>query len=213
MTSPAGGHLHTAGAWRFVPAAAGHAEPGHGRFKPPAPWHVGMRRGDAHSPMAPCRAAPHHVGHRRLTAGKMFSSACFAELWDSWDWRKSTRHTFSSSEGAGPQNVPVTRAGSCRGRALLPWCPGMVHSSTPTLRRGTQKCTELSPANAATLAHWLYLPSYVAIGTTAPASAPAPPCHASSAPHWAQPTSASLPACLIMPPPHSRTPCLILSFG
>lgn len=166
-----------------MPAAAGHAEPGYGRFKPPAPWHMGMRRGDAHSPIAPCRAIPSPCG----------SQADAAALWDSSE-KESTKHPFSSSEGPGPQNLLVICAGFCRGRAKLPWCPESVHGSTAILRSVARTCTKLSPANAATLAHLLHLPSYVAIGTTAPASAPAAPCHAASASHWAQPTSAPLPA-------------------
>lgn len=184
----AGGDLHTAGTWRYVPAAAGHAEPGHGRFKPPAPWHMGMRRGDAHSSIAPCRAIPSPWGTQAPHCwqdAQQLSLCCalgFLRL-----AKESTRHPFHSSK-----NLPVTCAGFCRGRAMLSWWPGMVLGSTPTLSSVTQKGTELSPANAATLAHLLHLPSYVAIGTTAPASAPAVPCHAASAPHWAQPTSASL---------------------
>lgn len=176
--SPAGGHLHTGGMC--------HAEPGYEKFKPLAPWHMGMRRGDAHSPVLPAELSPRQVPLWRHDA-QQFSLCCalgFPAL-----EKESTKHPFSSSEGARPQNLPVTCAGFCRGRAQLPWCPGMVHGSTPTLRSVTRKCTELSPANAATLAHLLHLPLYVAIGTTAPASAPAAPCHAASAPHWDQPTS------------------------
>lgn len=170
----------------------------HGRFKSPALWHMGMRdrSGDARSPIAPCRAVPSPCGTQAPHCWKMLSSCTLGFLGLE---KQSTRHPFSSIEGAGPQNLPVTGAGFCRGRTLV---PRDVHSSTPSLSSGTRKCTELSPAKAATLADLLHLPSYVAIGTTAPASAPAAPCHAASAPHWAQPTSALLPAWSCLPLTH-----------
>lgn len=49
--------------------------------------------------------------------------------------------------------MAVTCAGFCRGSALQPWYPGMVHSSAPTLSCVTQNCTELPTANATSFAH------------------------------------------------------------
>lgn len=129
--SPVGGHLHTSDTWRYVPAAAGHAEPGHGRFKTPAPWHMGMRdrRGNAHCPIALCRAVPSPCGtqapHRWQDAQQL--SLCWA-LGCLGLEKESKRHSFSSSEGPGPQNLPVICAGFCRGRALLPRDGAWLHS-------------------------------------------------------------------------------------